>query len=103
HPLDNGRAVLLHRDLEAMQEELGADGRRWRAFFDGPVRHWDLLAAMLLGPWPRPRHPLALAGFGVRALWPASVLARAVFRTCEGRALFAGLAAHAIQPLEWPL
>jgi phytoene dehydrogenase-like protein len=44
-----------------------------------------------------------MAGFGLRALWPAATLARTLFRTEQARALFAGLAAHSIMPLEWPL
>ena len=44
-----------------------------------------------------------MARFGVRALWPASSLARTLFQDEKSRALFAGLAAHAIMPLEWPL
>jgi phytoene dehydrogenase-like protein len=58
---------------------------------------------MLLGPWPVPRRPRALGAFGLRAVWPADTLAQTWLRTERGRALFAGLAAHAIQPLTWPL
>jgi phytoene dehydrogenase-like protein len=103
HPLDNGRAVALHRGVAAMRAELRTDGPRWLALMAGPVRRWELLAPMLLGPWPWPCRPFALAEFGLRALWPAQTLARGLFHTVEAQALFAGLAAHAIQPLAWPL
>jgi phytoene dehydrogenase-like protein len=46
---------------------------------------------------------LDLARFGLRALWPATTLARMVFDNEPARALFAGLAAHAMLPLEKPI
>jgi phytoene dehydrogenase-like protein len=50
-----------------------------------------------------PRHPLLLAGFGVRAIQPATVLAESLFRGERARALFAGVAAHSTLKLEMPL
>ena len=47
-----------------------------------------------------PRHPLAMARFGVLAMGSARGLAQSVFQGERARALFAGLAAHSIQPLE---
>ncbi len=61
---------------------------------------WEKLVREFLAPLHLPRHPLAMARFGVWALWPASTLARFRFKGEAARALFAGLAAHAIQPLE---
>ncbi|HRD99846.1 MAG TPA: hypothetical protein PLV68_01025, partial [Ilumatobacteraceae bacterium] len=49
-----------------------------------------------------PRHPLTLARFGMRALPPATVLARAL-STPQARALWTGVAAHAFWPLGSPL
>jgi phytoene dehydrogenase-like protein len=103
HPLDGGRAGVLHRSVAATAAGLGADGRRWSALLAGPVRGYDALAEDVLGPLLRvPRHPLRLARFGVPTLLPATVLARA-FATEEARALWAGVAAHAFQPLHHPL
>ena len=83
---------------------LGADGRAWRRLIGPLLRRWDALLPSLLGPLIRPpRHPIALAGFGLRALWPATLLARRVFDEEPARALFAGLAAHAILDLGAPL
>ena len=47
-----------------------------------------------------PRHPLALARFGLSALQPAASFARRRFKGEPARALFAGLAAHSILSLE---
>jgi phytoene dehydrogenase-like protein len=49
-----------------------------------------------------PRHPLRLTRFGIPALAPATSLARA-FHTERAKALFGGVAAHAISPLTKPL
>ena len=102
HPLDDAPAVALARDLDVTAAGLGADGARWRALLAATVADWPKLAEMLLGPWPRPRHPVALARFGLGAVWPAQGLAQVWLRTTRGRALFAGLAAPAIQPLHGP-
>jgi phytoene dehydrogenase-like protein len=55
-----------------------------------------------LGPLRLPRHPFVMARFGLRAIQPAAGLARRSFRGEAARALFAGLGAHSIMPLERP-
>ncbi|MFO1539487.1 MAG: phytoene desaturase family protein [Chloroflexota bacterium] len=104
HALEPGRAVVLERDLAAAADALGADGAAWRRLVGGPVRDWATLLPELLGPVLHlPRHPVALARFGLPALLSATALGRLAFRGPEARALFAGCAAHAIVPLERPL
>ena len=103
HPIDGGRAGLLHRSVDATAEGLGQDGRAWDRHVGWIARHWDELCEATMGPLVRvPRHPLALAGFGLRGLLPATTFARA-FDTEEARGLFAGCAAHAFLPLSRPL
>jgi phytoene dehydrogenase-like protein len=103
HPLPGGRAGAIWRDVEQTAAQLGADGPRWDRYIGGLARRWDDLAPMLLSSLLRPpRHPLALARFGLPALAPASAAER-VFATDEARALFAGCAAHAFLPLSKPL
>jgi phytoene dehydrogenase-like protein len=100
HPFDDGTAAVLERSTEATAARLGADGAAYRALMDPLVEWWPHLYADVLGPLLRlPRHPLLLARFGVRALPPASWLARRLFREERARALFAGIAAHATLPL----
>lgn len=103
HPLVDGTAVALHQSLDKTAEQLGKDGPTYRRLFAPLVADWDKIAREFLGPLRLPRHPLAVTQFGIRALWPAAMLARALFRTEPARALFAGLSAHSIMPLEWPL
>ena len=103
HPLDDGTAVALHRSFDATAAALGRDGRTWRRLFEPIADTWETLAPLLLGPFPLPSQPIALAQLGVRAIWPAASLAHWLFREERAKALFAGLAAHAILPLEQPL
>lgn len=104
HPLDGGRAVAFHRDLDATARGLGSDGPAYRAVLGPLVRHWSALAPEVLAPplhWPR--DPLLYARFGLRALPSAAGLARRRFAGEGARALWAGLAAHSMRPLEAPL
>jgi phytoene dehydrogenase-like protein len=98
HPLDGGRAVAVS-SLERTAESLGADGRTYRRLFGPLVRDAAVIVPSLLEPLPRlPRHPLAIARFGLRGVLPISALARG-FRAAPARALLAGLAAHSMRPL----
>lgn len=99
HPLENGRAAIAYRDLEHTADRLAADGETWRRLF-GPLLRDDgrALRGMLDGSLVRmPRHPLALAGFGLRALQHGTAFADHVFETDEAAALLTGVFAHTIQ------
>jgi phytoene dehydrogenase-like protein len=100
HPLDDGPAACLYRSVERTAEDLGRDGSAYRRLFTPLVASWPKIAQFVLGPLRWPRHPLALARFGMRALQPASTLARRVFDGERARALIAGTAAHSMIRLE---
>jgi phytoene dehydrogenase-like protein len=105
HPLPGRRfpAGALLRSAEAMAGSLGRDGDAYRRLMAPLVRDWEEIVAEILQPIPHiPRHPVALAQFGMRALWPAEALLRLVFREEPARALFAGLAGHGFLPLTAP-
>jgi phytoene dehydrogenase-like protein len=104
HPLDDGTAVVLSRSLDETVTGLGRDGRAWRRLVAPLVRRWPELATDALGPLIKiPRHPLVLARLGLPGLLSAGLLARRAFATERARALFAGLAAHSVMPLDAPL
>ena len=100
HPLDDGTAVMLERSVETTADGLGHDRASYRGLFGPLVRDWARLADDILGPLRVPRHPLVTARFGLAGLRSALSLARARFRGERARALFAGLAAHSMLPLE---
>lgn len=102
HPLEGGDSAVLVRALDETAAGLGRDGRAWKALFGPLARRYDVLADAIFRPvLGIPRHPVVLARFGLVALPPASLVAR-LWRTERARALFAGLAAHAIAPLTLP-
>ncbi|HEX7117156.1 MAG TPA: NAD(P)/FAD-dependent oxidoreductase [Longimicrobiales bacterium] len=101
HPFDDAPPALLERDLDATCATLGPDGDAYRRLFAPLVRDWEPLAREVLGPVLHlPRSPRLLARFGLRAIRSARGLAGAAFRGDAARALFAGLAAHSLAPLE---
>ncbi len=105
HPFDDGRAAILERSVRATADGLGeADGRAWRRLFGPLVRDVAKLGPEILQPVVHlPRHPLALARFGLPALRSAYGLASARFRDGPARAMFAGVAAHSMLRLDRPL
>lgn len=99
HPLDGGRAVLLHRDIARTAAALGADGPRYRRLFEPLSRRWPRVEHHVLGPLLRPpSRPLELVRFGTRALLPPQRLAERAFEQAPARALWAGIVAHAARP-----
>ncbi|HZE80234.1 MAG TPA: NAD(P)/FAD-dependent oxidoreductase [Candidatus Polarisedimenticolia bacterium] len=100
HPLDDGTAVMLHHSLDETAHSLGADGDGYRRLMGDLVARWQDLLQDAFAPPGIPKHPFFFAKFGMRAIRPATSLARSYFQTERGRALFAGLAAHSILPLE---
>jgi phytoene dehydrogenase-like protein len=105
HPLDDGSAVIVERDVDATAVQLGGDGDAYRRLFAPLVRNLDALLPDLLGPFHVPLWPpraIRLGLFGLLALQPATLLARR-FRDAPARALFAGAAAHSILRLSEPV
>jgi phytoene dehydrogenase-like protein len=101
HPLDDGTAACLHRDVDFTAEQLRGDARAYRCLMKRLASNWQRLADEFLQPMLHlPRHPMALARFGIPALCPASLLAKTLFKHEPARALFAGIAAHSFLPLE---
>ncbi len=100
HPRDDGTAVVLERSLDSTCRSLGADGPGYRDLLGPVVQNWSAIESAILGPLGIPRNPIAMTQFGMRAIQPASRLARNKFQTEAARALFAGLAGHSIVPLE---
>jgi phytoene dehydrogenase-like protein len=103
HPLDDGSAAVLSRDMDRTVASLGRDGEKWRRVFAPMVRNMDNLIAEVFQPALHiPRHPLTLTNFGVQALMPASVTVRR-FKDDQARALYTGVAAHVFGKLTTPL
>lgn len=104
HPLDDGTAVMLERDLRDAEAALESDGHAWTKLVGPLVRRWPAFVDDALGPVARiPRHPFRMARFGYYGFQPALRLMRSQFSGPRTRALFAGLAAHSFLALDQPL
>src|SRR5437773_11084540 len=74
HPLDDGTAVILERDLAEARIALEADGNTWRNLMEPFVARWAEFAPELLRPVVGvPRHPVLMAHFGLNALLSAKI------------------------------
>lgn len=103
HPLDDGTAVVLERDLGEARASLGADGPAWDKLMRPFVERWAEFALEVLRPPSLfPRHPFLMARFGMVAFLSAQSLAGR-FRSERTRALIAGLAAHSFLRMDEPL
>ena len=98
HPFDDGTAGILHHSLQGTADGLGSDGAAYLRLMQSTVQNLPKLLPDLLGPFPFPSHPVALAKFGLKALTSSTWLADR-FKTKKARGLWGGMAAHAIQPL----
>ena len=100
HPFADGSAFVLHVSLEETVTTLGPDGGNYHRLMTDFVARWQDVLEDVLAPPHLPKHPFLFARFGKQAIRSAQALAHSWFRTERARALFAGLAAHSILPLE---
>jgi len=100
HPFDDGTAAIIERGVDETAAAFGRDRDAYASLFGGLVRAWPQIESSVLGPLRWPRHPLAMAAFGFRAVRSANGLARSAFVEDRTRALFGGIAAHGMLPLD---
>ena len=94
---------MLERDIQDTASQLGTDAAAYRRLYDPLLANWDGLRHDLLKAIGWPRHPIAMARFGLLGLRSARAVADSHFKGTRARALFAGLAAHSFLPLESPV
>src|SRR5262252_2596278 len=71
HPLNDGSAACLYRDVDFTAEQLAGDSDAYRRLIKPLARNWEKLANEFLQPILHlPRHPVALARFGIPAVFP---------------------------------
>ncbi|MGY4386389.1 phytoene dehydrogenase-like protein [Pedobacter sp. UYP24] len=98
HPFDDGTAALLTHSIKETASLLGEDEKTYLSIFEQLANDWPSIAPDVLGPLTFPKYPIAMARFGLKALTSASYFAKR-FKTKHAKGLWAGMAAHAIQPL----
>jgi phytoene dehydrogenase-like protein len=98
HPFDDGSAAVLKKSILETADLLGKDKNAYLKLIQPLVNSWPGIAADVLAPLHFPKHPYAMARFGFNALAPGTQLSKR-FNTEKAKGLFAGMAAHSIQPL----
>src|SRR5690606_30201013 len=98
HPFEDGSAAFLYKSVEQTASELKKDEQAYFHLLGPLVKNWPLIIKDVLGPLHFPEHPLLMAKFGLSALRSAAHLSKK-FKTTEARGLWAGMAAHSMQPL----
>lgn len=98
HPFDNGNVAFLSRSIKETARSLGRDGQAYLDLIQPLMESWPKIVDDILGPLGIPKHPLLLAQFGLKAMQPASWIAKN-FETEKAKGLWAGMTAHSIQPL----
>jgi len=102
HPFDDGTAAILTRSIDETAGSLGPDGAAYRALLEPIVKDGVILLDQFLGPFSVPRHPVALARFGLSAIRSATGLSTATFAGPRAASMFAGIAAHSMLRLDQP-
>ena len=98
HPFDDGSAAVVTHDVDETALLLGKDESAYKKLVGGVVKDWDGIVNDILSPLIFPSRPFDMAAFGLNALTSASYLSKK-FATRHGKGLWAGMAAHSIQPL----
>jgi phytoene dehydrogenase-like protein len=98
HPFDTGDAAILSRSIEETANALGADKQAYLRLIKPLTKSWPHIAPDAMGPLRFPKHPIEMASFGLNALRSASCISDR-FKTEQAKGLWAGMSAHAIQPL----
>ncbi|QKW30158.1 NAD(P)/FAD-dependent oxidoreductase [Streptomyces seoulensis] len=101
HPFPDGTAAVLARSVAETAASFGPrDAGAYRRLVAPFLPRWDTLARdfMSLPLTALPRDPVTLARFGLTGLPPSTWLMRR-FRDERAKALFAGLVAHVMAPL----
>lgn len=98
HPLDDGTAAILAHSIEQTASSLGNDANAYKELMTPIVDYWPGIEKDVLGPLPLPKHPIDMALFGLKAI-PSAAYGAKRFTTELAKGLWAGMAAHSIQPL----
>jgi phytoene dehydrogenase-like protein len=98
HPFGDGTAAVLTHSVNETGALLGGDEAAYVRLIKPMVSMWPKIVTDILAPFHFPKHPLLMAKFGLPALSSARGLSKK-FKTTKAKALWAGMAAHSMQPL----
>ena len=101
HPFDDGTTAVLYRSVTETADGLDSDAEPYRRLMGPLVTGWDGTVDYLLSPFRGiPPHPISMARFGLTGTRSVESVAQSRFEGQKARALFAGIGAHSMLPLD---
>ncbi|MBO6793466.1 MAG: NAD(P)/FAD-dependent oxidoreductase [Balneolaceae bacterium] len=100
HPLEEGNGILGYQSLDKTLEQFGKDAKMYKRLFGDFIENWDSIKYDLFGTLRSVENPLSMARFGWYGWLSAKDITNSLFKNPETKALFAGMAAHSILPLD---
>lgn len=100
HPFDDGSAVAVRASIEETASQLKKDEHNYQNIFSPLVKNWESVRSAFLGPLHLSAYSNAKAKFAYYALSSASHFAKNQFQSEAARAVFAGMGAHTLLPLD---
>ena len=98
HPFDDGTAVVLETSVEKTAKQF-QDIQAYEQLMNPLLKNWQNIRTAFLGPLHFSKNLFKVTRFAYRALAPASLFAKNNFKDEKLQALFAGMAAHSMLPL----
>ncbi len=100
HVMMDQSAVMIYNSLERTAESLGVDGPGYVKLLNKFLPKIDQLLSDVLAPIGIPKNPFLMSKFGMRGGFSAKFISKLLFRHERTRAMFAGMAAHSVLPLD---
>ncbi len=100
HPFDDGSAVAVRYSIDETAAQLGKDATNYKKIFSPLVKNWRSISSAFLGPLHVSGYSNAKARFACYAVSPVVNFVKHQFAAAEARALFAGMGAHTMLPLD---
>ena len=101
HPFDDGTAVIARRSIEETADCLGVDSEAYCRLMTPFARQYkEILLDVFAGFHIPPHHPFTAVKFGIPSLLSAQTLAHRRFKGPKARGFFAGMAGHAVLPMD---
>ena len=99
HPFDDGSAIAIQNSIENTAAQLGKDAGNYKKIYSPLVKDWPSIRSAFVGPLHLSNYSNTKAKFASYAFTAGNYFAKHHFDTNEAQALFAGMAAHSMLPL----
>lgn len=99
HPFDDGSAVAVQESIENTSVQLGKDADNYKKIYSPLAKDWPSVRSAFVGPLHLSAYSNVKVKFASYAISSASYFAKHQFITSHAQALFAGMAAHSMLPL----